>query len=197
MAQWQDPDLKNGRGKPNHAGFGLICRVDGNGLISVLCMESVETDPVTRVDKHKLQFPGGTGIAGETPLTTTTRETSVEVTDDQQALPLRRTTIIHKVVKPGDANKGGGIHTQYFFLLELESQVEYRKIPKTEPDGTLLAAPKFVEISEFLENRVAKKTHKEAAANLLHLLAETHHQKMQICGSYGEVLDRFPEIRFF
>lgn len=197
MSNWQDPDLKNGRGAPTHSGFGLICRVDENGLVSVLCMDSLEKDPGTNQEKSKLQFPGGTGIAGETPLTTTTRETSAEVTLDQQALQLRRTTLIHKVVKPGDANKGGGVHTQHFFFLELESPVEYRRVPKTEPDGTLLAAPKFVDISEFMESRAAKKTHREAAANLLHLLAETHHQKMQICGSYGEILEKFPKVRFF
>lgn len=197
MNDWKDPDLTNGRGKPTHSGFGLIYNVDGDGLVSVLCMDSLEKDPGTGQEKAKLQFPGGTGIAGETPLTTTTRETSAEVTRDQQALPLRRTTLIHKVTKLGDANKGGGIHTQHFFLLELESPVEYRKVSKTEPDGTLLAAPRFVDISEFMESRAAKKTHREAAANLLHLLADTHHQKMQICGSYGEVLERFPKVRFF
>lgn len=197
MNSWQDPDLKNGRGAPTHSGFGLICKVDENGLVSVLCMDSLEADPRTKEDQMKLQFPGGTGIAGETPLTTTTRETSAEVTIDQQALPLRNTKIIHKVIKQGDASKGGGIHTQHFFLLELERPVSYRAFQKTESDGTLLFQPKFLEIGEFMESRLAKKTHKEAAANLLHHLAETHHQKELIRGSYGEVLEKFPQIRFF
>ncbi|MDP3661461.1 MAG: hypothetical protein Q8R17_01235 [bacterium] len=197
MAKWQDPDLEKGRGAPTHSGFGLICKVDENGLVSVLCMDSLENNPRTGQDEMKLQFPGGTGIAGETPLTTTTRETSAEVTVDQRALPLRRTELIHKVIKPGDVSKGGGIHTQYFFLLELEIPVSYRTFQKTETDGTLLFQPKFLEIGEFTESRLAKKTHKEAAANLLHHLAETHHLSPQIKGSYGEVLERFPKIRFF
>ncbi len=197
MANWKDPDLDNGRGAPTHSGFGLICKVDENGLVSLLCMDSLETDPSTKQEKNKLQLPGGTGIAGETPLTTTTRETSAEVTADQQALPLRRTALIHKVIKPGDANKGGGIHTQYFFLLELESPVSYRTVQKTETDGTLLLPPRFMDISEFMDSRLAKKTHKEAAANLLHHLAETHHQAAQIRGSYGEVLENCQKIRFF
>lgn len=197
MSNWQDPDLKNGRGAPTHSGFGLICKVDENGLVSVLCMDSLEPNPRTGIEDSKLQFPGGTGIAGETPLTTTTRETSAEVTPDQQALPLRNTKIIHKVIKQGDASKGGGIHTQHFFLLELESAVKYRTVQKTETDGTLLLPPKFLDISEFIDSRLAKKTHKEAAANLLHHLAETHHQKELIRGSYGEILEKFPQVRFF
>ncbi|KKU59920.1 MAG: hypothetical protein UX81_C0006G0014, partial [Parcubacteria group bacterium GW2011_GWA2_47_12] len=156
-----------------------------------------EPNPKTGIRHSKLQFPGGTGIAGETPLTTTTRETSAEIVADQSALPLRSTKLIHKVIKPGDANKGSGIHTQHFFLLELESAVSYRTFQKTETDDTLLLPPKFLEISEFMESRIAKKTHKEAAANLLHHLAETHHQKELIRGSYGEVLEKFPQIRFF
>lgn len=197
MNNWQDPDLKNGRGAPTHSGFGLICKVDENGLVSVLCMDSLEPNPKTGVEESKLQLPGGTGIAGETPLTTTTRETSAEVTPDQQALLLRNTKLIHKVIKQGDASKGGGIHTQHFFLLELEREVSYRTFQKTETDDTLLFPPKFLDISEFMNSRLAKKTHKEAAVNLLHYLAEMHHQKELIRGSYGEVLEKFPQIRFF
>lgn len=197
MNNWQDPDLKKGRGAPTHSGFGLICKVDENGLVSVLCMDSLEPNPKTGTEDSKLQFPGGTGIAGETPLTTTTRETSAEVTSDQCALSLRRTMVIHKVIKKGDTNKGGGIHTQHFFLLELEGAVSYRTVQKVETDGTLLLPPKFVDVSEFIDNKLTKKTHREAAVNLLHYLAETHYQKEQIRGSYGEVLERFPQVRFF
>lgn len=185
-------------GVVSYSAFGIVAEIGQGGVVKILTLNALETDPQSGKKSFKLECPGGTGLRGETPVGVLAREFSAEclirpVTATlfpdrfpDSAQPAPGTMWAKELVrytKPGDTRKGGGTHHQIFFLVKLGcGQENFRIIePFPESDGTLLWKPTFTEIEAFLHDPTSKKNHVKAVRMLLDQL---HDQDMCVGPRY-------------
>ncbi len=179
-----DPDALR-PAQNGHSSFGLIVEINPEGSVQILVMDCTEPSNVGRKDLvGKLILPGGTGQEGESREGTLLREVSAETSDKGKPLNFRKVTLFFKKILPGDTDKGGGTHTQYFFAVDVVEK-SFRREKKIEADGAILGAPRWMEISVFINDSITKKRHMKAVVVFLHLLAKT---QKKVAGRYASLL---------